>query len=156
MTWTTSKVEQLTDLMEYNLSINEIADILKVTRGAIAGKMSRIREQAEQQIIVRPVLLPPRHWAPAILAAVIAFSSFAEAQPFCGPRTTVLENLIKKYKEYPIAVGVTFSGELLEIFTSHPEGTWTILRSNADGTSCFVDAGEAWRALKPINKDPKA
>lgn len=158
MTWTAAKTEDLLDLMETTFSISEIAAILKVTRGAIAGKMARIREQAEQQVTIRSVLLPPRHWAPVILLlAFMGFSTEADASKesitldvVCGQSALVYDELKKGYAEDPVAVGVTNKKELIEVLTGQDNGTWTIILSTSDGQSCVVFAGENWRALEKM------
>ena len=66
----------------------------------------------------------------------------------CDQRTKVLGHLAHKYKEAPVAVGVTNSGGLVEILTTNDGETWTIILSTPNGTSCLVAAGEGWRSLQ--------
>ena len=49
----------------------------------------------------------------AIVAGFTFVASAAAAQPQCNDRAHVLELLAKKYKEAPIAAGVTNSGRRL-------------------------------------------
>ena len=95
--------------------------------------------------------------APALTAAAIlsAPDTTARAQtqaPFqgqqCDQRARVLGHLAQKYKEAPVAIGVTTSGGMVEVLTTGDGGTWTIILSNPNGTSCLVAAGEGWRALQ--------
>ena len=76
----------------------------------------------------------------------------------CDKRAKVLGHLAQKYREAPIAVGVTNSGGLVEVLTTGDGNTWTIIVSNPDGMSCLVAAGEGWRKINiDLNKiDPKA
>ena len=69
----------------------------------------------------------------------------------CDQRAKVIGHLAQKYKEAPVAIGVTTSGGMVEVLTSGDGGTWTIILSNPNGTSCLVAAGEGWRAL-PLDK----
>ncbi len=93
-----------------------------------------------------------------ILATTIVATAFlgspeavaqAQSQPQqCDQRTKVLGHLAHKYKEAPVAVGVTSSGSLVEILTTNDGETWTIILSTPNGTSCLVAAGEGWRSLQ--------
>ncbi len=105
--------------------------------------------------------------APALTAAAIlsAPDSTARAQSLapvqgqqCDQRARVLGHLAQKYKEAPVAIGVTTSGGMVEVLTTGDGGTWTIILSNPNGTSCLVAAGEGWRALQydSSSYDPQA
>ena len=74
----------------------------------------------------------------------------AQAQQ-CDQRARVIGHLAQKYKEAPVAIGVTSTGGMVEVLTTGDGGTWTIILSNPNGTSCLVAAGEGWRAL-PFDK----
>ncbi len=105
--------------------------------------------------------------APALAAAAVlsAPETTAQAQSQgpapakqCDQRARVLGHLAQKYKEMPVAIGVTTSGGMVEVLTTGDGGTWTIILSNPNGTSCLVAAGEGWRAL-PFDRsvsDPQA
>jgi hypothetical protein len=89
--------------------------------------------------------------AVAILAGVQLVSATADAaSPQCGPRTALLDQLAKQYKEAPAAVGLANGGALVEVLTSEDGATWTIVVSRPDGTSCLVAAGQEWQALKHV------
>ena len=92
--------------------------------------------------------------APALVAAAVLSASEtttqAQTQPQiqqCDQRARVIGHLAQKYKEAPVAIGVTSTGGMVEVLTSGDGGTWTIILSNPNGTSCLVAAGEGWRAL---------
>ncbi len=80
----------------------------------------------------------------------------AQAQP-CDQRAKVLGHLAQKYKEAPIAVGVTSSGGIVEVLTTGDGQTWTIIVSDPNGTSCLIAAGVGWRTLPFDNRavDPQ-
>lgn len=88
--------------------------------------------------------------------AFLASTAMAQAQPQCNERDNVLELLAKKYKETPIAAGVTNTGGLVEVLTDHKSGTWTIIVTTPQGMSCLVAAGEGWRNMKQISLEPEA
>ncbi len=96
-------------------------------------------------------------WIVAPALAAVAFLSApattaraqtpAQAQQ-CDQRAKVIGHLAQKYQEAPVAIGVTTSGGMVEVLASGDGGTWTIILSNPNGTSCLVAAGEGWRALR--------
>jgi hypothetical protein len=89
--------------------------------------------------------------AAVLLVAAQGASMTADAaSPLCGPRTQLLDQIAKKYKEAPVAIGLANSGALVEVLTSNDGATWTILVSRPDGTSCLVAAGQEWQALKHV------
>ncbi len=88
--------------------------------------------------------------------ALIASTAMAQAQPQCNERDNVLELLAKKYKETPIAAGVTNTGGLVEVLTDHKSGTWTIIVTTPQGMSCLVAAGEGWRSMVQVSLEPEA
>jgi len=91
------------------------------------------------------------------LALVIASTTAAAANQ-CNTRDNVLKLLASKYKEAPVAVGVTNNGGLVEVLKSDPLGkadTWTIIITTPKGMSCLVAAGEGWRAVDRLPIDPE-
>ncbi len=88
--------------------------------------------------------------------ALLASTAMAQAQPQCNQRDNVLELLAKKYKETPIAAGVTNTGGLVEVLTDHKSGTWTIIVTTPQGMSCLVAAGEGWRNMVQVSLEPEA
>jgi hypothetical protein len=75
----------------------------------------------------------------------------------CDQRAKVLGHLAEKYKEAPIAIGVTSSGGIVEVLTTGDGDTWTIILSDPSGTSCLIAAGEGWRNIHFDNRaiDPQ-
>ena len=59
-------------------------------------------------------------------------------------------HLANKYSEAPVAVGMAENGGVIEVLTSTEGGTWTIIITMPDGTSCMVAAGEDWEQLPKI------
>lgn len=79
----------------------------------------------------------------------------ASAQALCGDRTNFLKHLGKSYKEAPTAMGLTSNGKVIEVLTSE-KGSWTIIVTNPEGTSCVVAAGEAWESIERLAMKPAA
>ena len=69
----------------------------------------------------------------------------------CDQRQRVLGHLANKYKEAPVAIGVTNAGGLVEVLSTGDGQTWTIIVSNPDGLTCLLATGEGWRSsfIKP-------
>jgi len=98
-------------------------------------------------------------WKTLALGAVLTlFATTAAAQPQCDQRDSVIELLSQKYKEAPIALGVTHNGGLVEVLTTGNGNTWSIIVTTPQGMSCLVAAGEGWRAKEgeQLATDPEA
>jgi hypothetical protein len=46
--------------------------------------------------------------------------------------------------------GVSNDGTLIEIFMAQKDGTFTVIKTTPDGTSCVVDFGEGWQTLNQL------
>jgi len=97
-----------------------------------------------------------KHLFAAAFMAVFLWPDLAAAQPQCDQRDSVIELLSQKYKEAPIALGVTHNGGLVEVLTNGNGKTWSIIVTTPQGMSCLVAAGEGWRMKECTEKDPEA
>lgn len=98
-------------------------------------------------------------WKPLALAASIAIlsSPALAANKQCNNRDKVLGMLATKYKEVPVALGVTNNGGLIEVLSAGDGTTWTIIITTPQGMSCLVAAGEGWRKVERlVSTDPEA
>src|SRR3546814_20642061 len=97
-------------------------------------------------------------WKILALGAGLALvsTSAAMAQPQCDQRESVLQVLQQKYKEQPIALGVTHNGGLVAVLTTGNGNTWSIIVTTPQGMSCLVAAGEGWQAMQQVALDPEA
>ncbi len=84
--------------------------------------------------------------------AVFLVSSVAMAQVPCDQRDKIVEWLAVKYKEAPIAAGVSSQGSLIEVVSTHDGETWTVIVTSPNGNSCLIASGQGWRA-KPHEID---
>jgi hypothetical protein len=85
--------------------------------------------------------------APVLTLAVQITPGLAqtpETQAPCGPRDAVVEQLAQTFDEAPAGRGVMLEGAVLELFVS-PTGSWTVLITNPDKSTCLATAGEAWQ-----------
>ena len=85
-------------------------------------------------------------------AGIAGISSINEVRseeaftPICENREAVIAGLASQYSEKPVSMGYTAQGTILEILAS-PDGSWTMIESSSDGTTCLVANGDAWRDM---------
>ena len=68
------------------------------------------------------------------------------AQVVCGNRDVMVENLVKKYGEVQMSLGLSGSN-LFETWANCSTGTWTILKTHPKGRACLAAAGESWQGV---------
>ena len=91
------------------------------------------------------------------VAAAIAGLTPSLAVANCGPHQEMIKVLAKKYLESPKAVGTVNDDKLVELFVS-AQGSWTILVTRTNGSSCIIAAGQNWEDV-PVSMrslDPAA
>ncbi|PZQ51719.1 MAG: hypothetical protein DI556_04985 [Rhodovulum sulfidophilum] len=76
----------------------------------------------------------------------------AEARdaPPCAARSEVVARLAADFGETPRGLGLAGKARLIELFASEATGTWTLLRTEADGTTCLLAAGRDWLAAPAV------
>ena len=62
------------------------------------------------------------------------------AQPVCGTRDKIVDQLKVKFNESHRASGLESDTKMIEIWTSPKSGSWTILVTQASGVSCIAAA----------------
>lgn len=82
-----------------------------------------------------------------VLAALVPAT--LHAQTNCASREMVIEKLETGYGESFAGGGLQNSSSIFEVWFSKEKGTWTILLTRADGTSCVMAAGTNWREALP-------
>lgn len=82
-----------------------------------------------------------------VLAAMMPAA--LHAQTNCAARDTVVEKLSSGYGEAFSGGGLQNSSSIFEVWHSEEQGTWTILLTRADGTSCIMASGTNWRDALP-------
>jgi hypothetical protein len=91
--------------------------------------------------------------AAATVAIGVVGSGDSQAQPpggslACGERDDMVQRLERTFGEVQKGAGLVSAAQLLEVWGSDETGTWTILMTDAQGWSCVVAAGEAWRDIE--------
>src|SRR3546814_8566892 len=101
---------------------------LPILSGCLFGEGASLKRQPDTRLIM---------WKILALGAGLALvsTSAAMAQPQCDQRESVLQVLQQKYKEQPIALGVTHNGGLVEVLTTGNGNTWSIIVTTPQGMS---------------------
>ncbi len=92
-------------------------------------------------------------WMAALSMVAFVFSTTTSSAQNrkCGKRASLIKVLIDKYKETPRALGLSSAKMAMEIYASE-KGTWTVMMTMANGTTCIMAAGHSWhqaaKALK--------
>ena len=84
------------------------------------------------------------------LVLASSFALPAAAQSACGKREEIVKIIMNKYKEVPRALAIAGQSNLLEVYASE-KGSWTILITQPQGSTCIVAAGQSWEEL-PVRK----
>lgn len=88
-----------------------------------------------------------------LFAFIDAALNPAGAQAMCNKRSEFLSTLQEGYSEAPIAMGLVSNGSVLEVLASG-NGSWTIIVTMPNGTSCVVASGEAWQDTDKVAPGP--
>lgn len=95
----------------------------------------------------------------AALAALVTVTPFgsadAQQRSVCGKRDAIMDRLEAQYSEQPIAIGLDSKGGVMEMLAG-PSGSWTIIRTNAKGLTCFMATGVAFEKMLPGPLEPSA
>ncbi len=89
----------------------------------------------------------------AASSCLVVLGTPASAQSQCGPREQLVKSLGERYREAPVGVGVMQPNQVLELFTSDA-GSWTMVVTLPNGTSCLIAAGESWNSIIPVKGTP--
>jgi hypothetical protein len=82
-----------------------------------------------------------------VLAAGTAPQPVAAQTGVCADRAKIVDRLQSKYGESRQGVGVAQGQRVMEIWASEASGSWTIVMTLPDGSSCLIAAGEDWEPL---------
>lgn len=86
-----------------------------------------------------------------IVTSALIFGAAALAPPVaaqelarCLPRASMTEALKTRFGESLIGAGLQSATQMLEVWASDESGSFTVLISFADGTSCVMTYGRYW------------
>ena len=78
-------------------------------------------------------------------------SARAEDTRACAAREKVIKKLSEQFGETLKSLGMHKDDAVIEVYSSDDTGTWTILVTRPDGTSCLLAAGQRWEQdVQPI------
>ncbi len=80
-------------------------------------------------------------------AGVILLTQPAHAAPQCGPRASIVAQLAAKYGETRRSIGMAANNTVMETFASAQTGSWTIVVTLPDGSTCLVATGQNFEAV---------
>ena len=83
----------------------------------------------------------------SLILALLASPAFG--QQSCATRDIVIERLSTGYGETLQGGGLQSETKIFEVWFSEESGTWTILMTKANGTSCVMASGTNWRGPGP-------
>ncbi|MXU64913.1 hypothetical protein [Oceanomicrobium pacificus] len=97
-----------------------------------------------------------------LLSLALVFGAVSTAPPLyaqsvCGDRDSVIDQLESRFGEVHAHSGLTGPGALLEIWTSPETGSFTVLMTRPNGSTCVMTTGEHWldrAATMPVMGDP--
>ena len=80
----------------------------------------------------------------ALVFGLVAIPPPGFASAVCGPRDALVAKLGQRYAEVFKGGGFQPPDKVFEIWTSPETGTWTLLITLANKTSCIVAGGTNW------------
>lgn len=83
-----------------------------------------------------------------VLAAGTAPQPVAAQSGVCAERAKIIDRLESKYGESRQGLGVAQGRGVIEVWASEASGSWTIVVTRPDGSSCLLAAGEDWEPLE--------
>ncbi len=89
--------------------------------------------------------------AVALFVATASLPATAQQQR-CTKRPDIVRHLAKKFAEAPVAIGLAVGGGIIEVLSSEKGGSWTIIITMPDGTSCVIAAGQNWEQITTVAK----
>jgi hypothetical protein len=93
--------------------------------------------------LMRPFLIT------TLLSLLLSTSVGAQSRSVpCGDRNDLVKTLQEKYSENVVVRALVGGNQMMEILAS-PGGSYTVMMTKPDGTSCLVSNGENLRILEP-------
>ncbi len=95
-----------------------------------------------------------RRILPSLVLLMAITPTAVSAQNNCAARDSVVEKLKGGYGETFAGGGLQNSNRVFEVWHSTEKGTWTILMTMANGTTCIMASGTNWRDGFPAINQP--
>jgi hypothetical protein len=86
----------------------------------------------------------------ALAAATLLQAAPSAAQNMlCGQRDIVVNELTGRYGEEVRGMGLAHQNRIVEVFVSEETGSWTIIVTSPNGTTCLMAAGQHFATMEP-------
>lgn len=82
----------------------------------------------------------------SLILSLLALPAAAQQTP-CTHRPTVVDHLASEYAETPVAIGLASNGGVVEVLSSPKSGSWTMIITLPNGSTCMIAAGENWEIM---------
>ena len=92
---------------------------------------------------------------PLFSLLLFALAIPAAAQTICGDHDEIKAQLETQHAETLKSVGLAVNGNVIELYAA-ASGSWTMVLSRPDGTSCLINHGEAWQDVPTRNAGAQA
>ncbi len=76
-----------------------------------------------------------------------AFSQGMNPRTICSSRDAITTGLQQKFEETQKGAGLETGSRLFELWHSPETGSWTILLTRPNGTSCIMASGSTWKDI---------
>ena len=87
-----------------------------------------------------------------LVASIMALAAMpVAAETYCADRDRIVTRLASAYGEAFAGGGLRDQSSIVEVWVSEGDGTWTVLMTRADGTTCVMASGTNWRAGLPAD-----
>ena len=90
----------------------------------------------------------------ATLATTAAAPAAAQMRTACLPHEAATSKLVEGYGEQRVGLGIGPSGNAVYELYVAETGTWTILVTRPNGTSCIAASGDSWMTSPLRAGDP--
>lgn len=91
-----------------------------------------------------------------IAALTIAGTQSQSQTRNCAPRDHVLKQLGDRFSEQRQSIGIAQNNTIVELFAAPTTGTWSIIVTAPNGTTCLIASGRAFEIIPASSHDPKA
>lgn len=93
--------------------------------------------------------MKPMSWGVGLWLCLVWLATAVQAETMlCAERTAIVDRLAEVYGETRQAIGLASPREIVEVFASGETGSWTIIVTRPDGTTCLMAAGEHFETIE--------
>ena len=93
--------------------------------------------------------MPQRNALVLVCSAFIASAASAQTSPPCAGRSQQITRLETEYGELPVFAGLGDKGELFEVTLNPVTGSWTIIATTPEMSTCLRFGGQAGGMVAP-------